>query len=133
MFRMNISLVAFCCAVCAGLPARVSAADSPPSAGNSYTVKAGDTLDKVIRQQLSGSPLRAEILREALISQNPGAFTKGSPKMLMTGAVLQLPDQEALMRKHFQPSFAPAAAPVVADHASAERSAATRRNWVRYP
>lgn len=133
MFRMNISLVAFCCAVCAGLPAQVSAADSAPSAGSSYTVKPGDTLDKVIRQQLSGSPLRAEILRDALISQNPGAFTKGSPKMLLTGAVLQLPDQEALMRKHFQASSAPAAAPVVAEHAGAERSAATRRNWVRYP
>jgi len=133
MLRMNISLVAFSFAVCVGLPTQVSAADIAPSSVGSYTVKAGDTLDKVMRQQFSGSPLRTDILREALISQNPGAFTKGSPKMLLTGAVLQLPDQEALMRKHFQPASVPAASPVVADHSVAERSAATRRNWVRYP
>ena len=133
MFRMNISLVAFSFAACAGLPAQVTAADHASSVGSSYTVKAGDTLDKVIRQQFSSSPLRTEILRDALISQNPGAFTKGSPKMLLTGAVLHLPDQEALMRKHFQPSTATASAPPVADPSAAERSAAIRRNWVRYP
>ena len=133
MLRMNISLVAFSFAVCVGLPTQVSAADIAPSSVGSYTVKAGDTLDKVMRQQFSGSPLRTDILRDALISQNPGAFAKGSPKMLMAGAVLQLPDQEALMRKHLSASSAAAATPVAADTASAERTVATRRNWVRYP
>jgi Tfp pilus assembly protein FimV len=133
MFRMNLPLMTFCLAFSACMNAPVWAADVVSSPNNSYTVKPGDTLDKVIRQQMSGSPLRTDILRDALISQNPGAFAKGSPKMLMAGAVLQLPDQEALMRKHLSASSAAAATPVAADTASAERTVATRRNWVRYP
>ncbi len=133
MFRMLLPLMTFCFAAGAGLTLPVWAADAVSAPGNTYKVKPGDTLDKVIRQQMSGSPFRTDILRDALVSQNPSAFVKGSPKILLAGAVLQLPDQEALMRKHFQPASVPAASPVVADHSVAERSAATRRNWVRYP
>lgn len=133
MSRMKIALVTLCAALGAGVTAPVWAADPTPSAA-SYTVKPGDTLDKVIRQQLAGSPLRADILREALVAQNPGAFAKGSPKMLMAGAVLQLPDQEALMRKHWPaPASSSAASAPVADTSGADRSVAMRRQWVRYP
>jgi Tfp pilus assembly protein FimV len=133
MSRMNNALVTLCAAACACMTTPSMAADPAPASLN-YTVKPGDTLDKVIRQQLANSPLRVDILREALISQNPGAFAKGSPKILMAGAVLQLPDQEALMRKHWPATVsAPAATVSVADTVAADRSVAMRRQWVRYP
>jgi Tfp pilus assembly protein FimV len=134
MFRISIPLMSFCWALSVGLTAPTWAADLSASAGHTYTVKPGDTLDKVIRQQMAGSPLRTDILRDALITQNPGAFAKGSPKILLSGAVLQLPDQEALMRKHLSASTSGAAAPVAAaEGAGADRALATRRHWVRYP
>ena len=133
MSRMNIALLSLCAAVCAGVAAPAMAADPAP-AGTTYTVKPGDTLDKVIRQQLASSALRVDILREALVSQNPSAFAKGSPKILMAGAVLQLPDQEALMRKHWPATASsPAATTSLADTSGADRSVAVRRQWVRYP
>ena len=105
----------------------VQAADNAGPALKTYTVKPGDTLDKVVRTQMGDSPLRADLLKEAVVSQNPNAFAKGSPKMLLAGATLQLPSQEALVRKHFGP----------AAHASgaepAHDSSQARRHWVRYP
>ncbi len=133
MFRMLLPLMTFCFAAGAGLTLPVWAADAVSAPGNTYKVKPGDTLDKVIRQQMSGSPFRTDILRDAMVSQNPGAFVKGSPKILLAGAVLQLPDQEALMRKHLPAATTATAATEAGDASSAERAVATRRNWVRYP
>ncbi len=95
--------------------------------GKTYTVKPGDTLDKVVRTQMADSPLRADLLKEALVSQNPGAFAKGSPKMLLSGATLQLPNQEALLRKHLGH-----AAPL-SENAGGVESGQARKHWVRYP
>lgn len=103
------------------------AAEPVASNGKTYTVKPGDTLDKVVRTQLADSPLRADLLKEALVSQNPGAFAKGSPKMLLAGATLQLPNQEALLRKHLGQ-----AAPLPEVAGGSDDSQA-RRHWVRYP
>jgi hypothetical protein len=110
-----------------GTFAVLAQAAEPDAKGKTYTVKPGDTLDKIVRTQMADSPLRADLLKEALISQNPGAFTKGSAKTLMAGASLQLPNQEAIVRKHFGNVQAPSEGPTGFDTNQA------RRHWVRYP
>jgi Tfp pilus assembly protein FimV len=102
-------------------------AAEPDAKGKTYTVKPGDTLDKIVRTQMADSPLRADLLKEALVSQNPGAFTKGSTKTLMAGASLQLPNQEAIVRKHF------GNAPLPYENAAGSDTQQARRHWVRYP
>ena len=111
------------------------------SSKTSYVVKAGDTLEKVIAQQLSDSPLKPEILRKELMALNPNAFTKGNPKMLLAGSVLKLPNAEQMVNK---PS---GNATWSADKANLALSGYTsypplypnvqasekRRHWVQYP
>jgi Tfp pilus assembly protein FimV len=102
-------------------------AAEPDAKGKIYTVKPGDTLDKIVRTQMADSPLRADLLKEALVSQNPGAFTKGSTKTLMAGASLQLPNQEAILRKHL------GNAPLSTESTTGSDVSQARRHWVRYP
>ena len=132
-----------------------------PEMGN-YKVKAGDSLDRVIQKFYAKSPLRTEVLREALVQNNPQAFVKGNPKSLLAGANLQLPDPAELVKKLMptlladgqtvaQQAFASAAStattPAVVAPANAppQGGAAAhqaghnpspdvnKRNWVRYP
>jgi len=71
-----------------------------------YTVKAGDTIDRVIQKFYASSPLRNEFLRNALVQGNPKAFVKANPKSLIAGSVLVLPDQAELLIK-LMPSLTP--------------------------
>lgn len=110
-----------------GASPMLAAAAESGVAVKTYTVKPGDTVDKVVRTQMGDSPLRADLLKDALISQNPGAFTKGNPKMLLSGAILQLPNHEALVKKHLSPLALSSEKEPVTDHVQA------RKHWVRYP
>jgi Tfp pilus assembly protein FimV len=102
-------------AVLALLPAVVFAAPQ------TYNVRTGDTLDQVIRQTMGTSPLKVELLRQAFIDQNPKAFTKTSPRYLMAGSVLTVPNHDELMRQHL--NAGKPATPLIDE----------RKNWVRYP
>jgi len=86
-----------------------------------YRVKPGDTLDKVIRQTMSDSPLKVELLRRAYIQQNPQAFVKTSPPILRAGVVLAVPNHDDLLRQYLRPR----------DGVTSDPN--DRRNWVRYP
>lgn len=86
-----------------------------------YQVKKGDTLDKVIRQTFSDSPLKVELLRQAYVEQNPHAFVKAKPPVLRAGAVLAVPNHDDLLRQYARPR----------DGAFPDYN--DRRNWVRYP
>lgn len=91
------------------------------AAPQTYNVRTGDTLDQVIRQTMGNSPLKVELLRQAFIEQNPKAFTKSTPRHLMAGAVLTVPNHDELMRQHLNANKN--TAPLLDE----------RRNWVRYP
>ena len=91
------------------------------AAPQTYSVRTGDTLDQVIRQTMGTSPLKVELLRQAFIDQNPKAFTKTSPRYLMSGAVLTVPNHEDLMRQHLN------------GNKPTNGLIDERRNWVRYP
>ena len=124
----------------------------------SYKVKAGDTVDRIIQKFYASSPLRMDVLREALVQNNPKSFVKANPRSLIAGSTLSLPDQTELVKKLMpQLAAAPAPAAEAPTTAVAQANVVTpvnvppvggaaahqaghnpgmsdpKRNWVRYP
>lgn len=94
-----------------------------------YVVVPGDTLDRIIQKTMGQSPLKIELLREALAAANPQSIASVRNPRLKAGAVLQLPDHEALLRAAvlpLLPSVGMASHPTPMD-------ADNRKRWVRYP
>jgi Tfp pilus assembly protein FimV len=115
-----------------------------------HTVVAGDTLEKLVKKYYGNSPLKAEVLRDWVVVNNPKAFTKVNTKKLQLGTVLNLADQAELIQKlmpsavskaNVEPNSPPAnplPAPVggAAAHQGGNFQALVepnKRNWVRYP
>ena len=126
--RMGLSMVL------AAAPA-VALAVAP--AGSTYKVQSGDTLDKVVRHTMGDSPLKPELLRQAFIQQNPQAFTKSSPRALVVGAVLTVPNHDDVLRMHMgqvkQSGAAGAGRTMGAGYATTDMNMNERKNWVRFP
>jgi Tfp pilus assembly protein FimV len=97
-----------------------------------YTVREGDTLDKVIRLHMGNSPLRIEILRDAVVKQNPHAFVKGSTKVLLANAVITVPNHTELLQMQLGSALpkAEAAPPATTNTSMVDDR---RKTWVRYP
>ena len=68
-----------------------------------YTTRKGDTVEKILQKFYPASPLRADVLRDALVQNNPKAFPKGNAKSLVIGSNLSLPDPFELSRKLLLP------------------------------
>jgi len=115
----------------AGGNAAAQAATSPGAAPVKYTVREGDTLDKIIRLHMGNSPLRIEILRDAVVKQNPHAFVKGSTKVLLANAVITVPNHSELLQKQLG-SALPVADPAPPG-TSTSMAEDRRKSWVRYP
>ena len=96
----------------------------------SYVVAPGDTLDRIIQKTMGQSPLKIELLREAMVAANPQAIASVRNPRLKAGAVLQLPDHHALLRAAVQPLLQPA--DVVSSQPTAN-DPDNRKRWVRYP
>jgi len=121
--------------VLAALSLSLQAQAAEPSAklatepGRSYVVARGDTLDRIIHKTMAQSPLRIELLREALAAANPQAIASVRNPRLKAGAVLQLPDHEALLRAAVLPLLPSVG---MASHPT-PNDADNRKRWVRYP
>ena len=113
----------------AGGSAAAQAAASPGAV--KYTVREGDTLDKIIRLHMGNSPLRIELLRDAVVKLNPHAFVKGSTKVLLAHAVITVPNHNELLQKQLG-SAMPVAEPTP-PAASTSMAEDRRKTWVRYP
>ena len=111
--------------------AAAQAATSPGAAPVKYAVREGDTLDKIIRLHMGNSPLRIEILRDAVVKQNPHAFVKGSTKVLLANAVITVPNHNELLQKQLG-SALPVADPALPG-TSTSMVEDRRKSWVRYP
>ena len=121
-------------------PAAASKAHSAPAPAapalppGSYKPKPGESLDAVITKTLGDSPLKLAVLRAAFIQQNPAAFVEGKAPLLRKGAVLMVPDHNALLLSLMPPAPAPAPAPVAAMESQAAPSPDDdRKRWVKYP
>jgi len=101
----------------------------PTPALRTYTPKAGESLDRVIANTLSDSPLKIELLRHAYMELNPGAFVQGKVPQLRKNVVLTVPNPEQLLKKLLppQPSDSAAQQPIL------RPSSEERRRWVQYP
>lgn len=128
-----------------------------------YTTRKGDTVEKILQKFYPASPLRADVLRDSLVQNNPKAFPKGNAKSLVIGSNVSLPDPLELSKrlllpvvlavnKPDTPSAVPPAAVVVAPVAPTPANPGTgggaaahsaghnmamqdppKRHWVRYP
>lgn len=116
-----------------GLPGRAQAAEPAPAdksaqeSPRSYVVAPGDTLDRIVQKTMGASPLRIELLREALAAANPQAISSVRNPRLKAGMVLQLPDHEALLRQTIAPLLPADSA------AHSQGGGDARKRWVRYP
>jgi Tfp pilus assembly protein FimV len=140
--RASLGWALLACALTLAEPA--FAADPTPAGGNAaakaaaspgpvkYTVREGDTLDKVIRLHMGNSPLRIEILRDAVVKQNPHAFVKGSTKVLLANAVITVPNHTELLQMQLGSALpkAEAAPPATTSTSMVDDR---RKTWVRYP
>ena len=135
--RASLGWALMACALTLAEPA--FAADPSPAGGSAaaspgavkYTVREGDTLDKIIRLHMGNSPLRIELLRDAVVKQNPHAFVKGSTKVLLAHAVITVPNHNELLQKQLG-SAMPVAEPTP-PAASTSMAEDRRKTWVRYP
>lgn len=130
-------LVAVSCA-CALAPtlARDAAPHPQARAGSTVTVMPGETLDRVIRRSLPGTPFRDEALRSAFVRLNPAAFPRGTPHLMVAGAVLQVPTVDDLLRTADPGRDAAGMQPAAPFSQVPERAPAgdeERKRWVRYP
>lgn len=111
---------------------RPSAAPSPTLPAQqprTYMPKAGESLDRIIANTMAGSPLRIELLRQAYVELNPGAFRKGKVPQLRQNVLLTVPNHEQLL-KNFLP---PLPSGDAAQHPTFRSSSEDRWRWVQYP
>ena len=105
---------------------------APTLPPGSYKPKPGESLDAVITKTLGDSPLKLAVLRAAFIQQNPAAVVEGKAPLLRKGAVLMVPDHNALLLSLMPPT--PAHTPVAAMESQAGPSPDDdRKRWVKYP
>ena len=108
-------------------------ASSSGAAATKYTVREGDTLDKIIRLHMGNSPLRIEILRDAVVKQNPHAFVKGSTKVLLANAVITVPNHTELLQMQLGSALPKAEAAPAPATTNTSMVDDRRKTWVRYP
>jgi Tfp pilus assembly protein FimV len=127
------SVRALACCLALAVPALAMATNAVVR--STYKVESGDTLDKVIKKTMPDSPLRADILRNAFVQQNPQAFTKSPPRSLMAGAVLNVPNHDDLLRSYMVPGHAPGNSGMHrgGGYSTADMNMSERKNWVRFP
>lgn len=129
-------------------------AEGSPEARTTTAVRAGETLDRIIRRTMGNTPFKDNLLQAAFVEANPRAYPNGSIQRLPVGTVINVPSASDL-RRHLLRALGPdraaalaggappsasahSAAPVAARPASAAALPAPppkpdHRGWVRFP
>lgn len=110
-------------------PSALPAASTEAEASTAYTVRRGDSLERIAQQHYPDSPVQVSAIVRELRALNATALGEApARKRLKAGLVLQLPRHEQLVKRVLAPY-------VVQEEA--ERAQALqeqeRRRWVRYP
>ena len=102
-----------------------------------YSVRNGDSLDRIIAQHFGGAPFTVPFLREVLARMNPQALPQGARGVLLAGTVMQIPDSCQLQQMAFgdsgQCGLAGGSGGGQPGVSPQERAEIERRSWVRYP
>lgn len=106
--------------------------DTPAPAAPTYTTKAGDTVERVLKNAMPDSPLNPVVLRKALADANPNVVNGKPGQKFKTGTAITLPEHGALVRNTLE-AFAPPGSEGVSRHGYSANDPVSRRNWVRYP
>lgn len=89
-----------------------------------YDVQFGDTLDGIIKGQLSDNPVHKDILRQAIVLANPKAFRRNNPHWLYANRKIKLPEVADIHRAVFKQS-------AIQDNLLDRIE--SKKHWVRYP
>ena len=135
--RLNLNLprrwAALLCALTLGASSVSSAMTATEPAAptlNSYTTKAGDTVERILKNAMADSPLNPALLRKALADANPNVVTGKAGQKFKAGTAINLPEHSTLVRNTLETFSASGAE---ASYRSGPSDPASRRHWVRYP
>ena len=132
--RLNLNLprrwAALLCALTLGASSVMAAIEPAAPTLNSYTTKAGDTVERILKNAMADSPLNPALLRKALADANPKVVNGKAGQKFKTGTVIALPEHGALVRNTLETFSASSAE---ASYRSGPSDPASRRHWVRYP
>ena len=106
------------------------AATATATAAATYTTKAGDTVERILKNAMADSPLNPALLRKALAEANPKVVNGKAGQKFKTGTVIALPEHGALVRNTLETFSAPGSEGA---YRSGPSDPASRRHWVRYP
>jgi len=116
-----------------------AAAAAAQPARSQVVVRAGESLDVVIRRNLKDSPFKDALLRRAFIELNPEAFVNANANRLRAGAVLMVPGPEDVLAVMDERSLLGMGLPSEASQTlgtgarPGSSSVEERRKWVRFP
>ena len=101
---------------------------SGDEARKTYKVNKGETLDRIIARTMRGTVADVKLIRRAFVALNGAAFPRGSPHIILAGAMLQVPTVADLMAMSN-------GQPVTRDGAgqAGNRGTTDQRKWVRFP
>jgi hypothetical protein len=134
--RLNTSpLQWFAAALCA-LTLHASAATAAPEpsapAAATYTTKAGDTVERLLKNTMADSPLNPGVLRKALADANSNVVTGKAGQKFKPGTIIHLPDHSTLVRNTLE-AFVPPGSEGFTRSGNSASDPASRRHWIRYP
>ena len=81
-------------------------AQAPGALDDTWLVKKGDTLERIVSRRLASLPFKPNVVRKALVDKNPEAFKDAKARKLTVGSTLKLPTLEDF--RYLFPGPAPA-------------------------
>jgi pilus assembly protein FimV len=96
-----------------GAPAEAEPGEPAADARTTTVVRAGETLDVIIRRTLGNTPFKENLLRAAFVEANPRLYPNGNIQRLPNGTKVQVPSA-ADLRRHLLRSLGPERAAALA-------------------
>lgn len=87
-----------------------------------YTIQKGDTLNQIINQKLSSSPISYDILKMSIVKTNGHAFKRNNPNWMYAGKVIKFPTVSDLKDLLFKNQ-----------RNQVNSGASSSDNWVQFP